>query len=81
MTMDGRDDFDERRFLHDLANPLGTVILLAESLLDQTQNRADIDPDNVVQLSQICQALEKLSGLLSERRDLLIKRAHSESKA
>lgn len=74
MKNDKKDGSDEREFLHALATPLGTAMLLADSILEEVQERKDVEPDDVMRLSEIYQALEKLNILLVERKELLIKR-------
>lgn len=64
---------DERSFLHDLASPLGTAILLADALLENMQSKGT-DPDEVMQMGQIYEALELLKSLISKRKDVLIKK-------
>ncbi len=63
----------ERKFLHDLATPLGTAMLLTDIILEDIQTRADIDPEDVMKLGDIYKALEKIKSLIYERREILIK--------
>jgi hypothetical protein len=65
---------DEREFLHDIASPIGTAILLGDSLLEDFQNRSTTDPDDLTRLVGIFQSLEKIQGLLEERRATLVNR-------
>lgn len=65
---------DEREFLHALATPLGTAVFLVDAVLDAIQSKAGSDPDEVVQITQIYDALERMKKLLQERREVLIKR-------
>ena len=74
MSDSNNDGSDEREFLHDLASPLGTAMLLADSLLEDLQERTSIDPDDVMRMVDIHQALERLSKLLKNRREILIAR-------
>jgi hypothetical protein len=68
------DGSDERTFLHDLASPLGTAMFLTDSVLDGVQSRPGVDPDELMQLGQIFEALEKMKKMLQDRREILIKR-------
>jgi hypothetical protein len=68
------DGSDERGFLHDLATPLGAAIFLTDSVLEDLRSRVGTDPDDVLRLAGISQALERVNILLRERRELLIKR-------
>lgn len=72
---------DERQFLHDIAGPIGTAMFLLDATLDTTQNRVDADPDEIAQLGQVYQALEKVKKLLQERREVLIKRGIPNARA
>lgn len=74
MITDKNNGSDEREFLHNIATPLGAAVLLCDSALEDMQNRTDVDPDDLLRLSGISQALEKLSHLLKERRKVLIAR-------
>ena len=74
MTTDRKDGSDEREFLHDIATPLGTAMLLADSLLEEIQERKEADPDDVMRLGEIYKALNHLQELLVGRREILIKR-------
>lgn len=65
---------DEREFLHDLASPIGTAIFLVDAALDNMQSRADANSDDVMQLVDAYQALEKVKKILQERREILVKR-------
>jgi hypothetical protein len=65
---------DERQFLHDMASPLGTVIFVADSLLEIMQSGPNADPEAIFQIKEMCEALEKLKNILSDRREVLIKR-------
>lgn len=68
------DGSDEREFLHDMATPLGTAMLLTDSILEDFQGRDGNDPDDLMRLKEIFQSLEKLNVMLSKRREVLIAR-------
>lgn len=65
---------DERKFLHDIASPLGTAMFLMDVLLDSLRDRAAVNPDELEQATQVCQALEKARQMLKDRRQALIDR-------
>jgi hypothetical protein len=65
---------DERAFLHDIASTIGTALFLADALMDALANQPGINPNDLGQLAQINQSLEKTKQLLAERRNILIKR-------
>lgn len=68
------DGSDEREFLHNLASPLSTAIFLVDAALDNIQSRPEANADDVMQLVDAYQALERVKMLLQERREILIKR-------
>lgn len=72
---------DEREFLHDLSTPIGTALLLTDSLLDDVQNRANVDPDDLMRLSEIYNALEKITNSLKNRREVLVLRGVPSARA
>ena len=72
---------DEREFLHDIAGPLGTAIFVLDGLLDDVQSRPGANSDDIVQLTEIYTALEKLKTYLQERREILIKRGVPSARA
>lgn len=76
-SMTGESPNDERKFLHDLATPLGAAILLTDSMLDDVQNRPGTDPDDLMRLGEIYKALDKINTQLKQRRQILISRGTS----
>jgi hypothetical protein len=74
MNTNHKDGTDERTFLHDLATPLGTAMLLADSILEDVRTRPSVDPDDLMRLENIFQSLEKLDCLIRDRRQDLISR-------
>jgi len=74
MTNECADGSNEREFLHDLATPLGTAMFLTDSTLEDFQARPDAEPDDIMRLGEIFQALEQIKMLMSERREILVKR-------
>ena len=65
---------DEREFLHDLATPIGTALFLADCMMDRLQSRLDVDPEEKTELTKIYEALEKITKMLYQRREILIAR-------
>ena len=65
---------DERAFLHDLGTPLGSATLLTDSLLEDFRLRAGSDPDDLMRLTSLCQALQQITELIKIRRNVLISR-------
>jgi hypothetical protein len=65
---------DEREFLHDLASPIATALFITDAVLEGIQARSHTDPEELIQVKQLYDALEKARSLLHERRETLIKR-------
>lgn len=72
---------DERKFLHDVAGPLSTAMLLLYIFLESLQKKADTSSEELLQIRQVSDSLEKIKKLLEERREILIKRGVPRSKA
>ena len=68
---------EEREFLHDVSGPLGTVIFLVDSLLENMQSRADANPTELMQLTDVFRELQKVKQILHDRRAVLIKKGVS----
>jgi hypothetical protein len=81
MNTNHKEGVEERAFLHDLATPLGTAMLLADSLLEDVKNRPSVDPDDLFRLENIFQSLEKLDCLIKDRRQNLIARGVPSAKS
>lgn len=63
----------ERQFLHDLASPLGTAMLLTEIIKEDIQKGIQNVAEGVENLESIYKALEKIKFLIHERREILMK--------
>lgn len=81
MSTNHKDGIEERAFLHDLATPLGTAMLLADSILEDVKARSNVDPDDLFRLENIFQSLEKLDCLIKDRRQTLITRGVPSAKS
>ncbi len=68
----GSDGNDERKFLHDLASPLGTATLLFDMVLTNFQKKPDLTKSENDQLLMLGKALENMRDRLKERRDILV---------
>jgi hypothetical protein len=77
-TLLARGDFmtelekTERKFLHDLASPLGTLILLLESLVDSEGVGSPGVPKDLVQKKQLLMLGLRMKKMIEERRAILI---------
>ena len=58
---------DERKFLHDVANPLGTAMFVMDSVLDDLKSHVNPDQDAILQLIQIQASLEKIKIILQKK--------------
>ena len=67
------DKQNERAFLHDIANPLGTAIFVADAFLEEFRGRKDASPDELKMLNQLFTALNEMKKRLEDRRNFLIK--------
>ena len=59
----------EEQFLHDVATPLSIAAMLVNSLLDDMQNRSEINIEETVQLGEIAESLEKIKKLFHQGFD------------
>lgn len=71
---------DERKFLHDLANPLSTALFLVDVVLESFQIHPDLNQDELHQLRQLFESLDKVKNLIQDRREFLIKRGSTSAK-
>lgn len=71
----------ERKFLHDLASPLGTTMFLIDAHLETLRERAGADPaqqlQDIQQVEKIYAAVEKVRAILNARREALVQEAGS----
>lgn len=72
---------NERKFLHDIANPLGTAMFVVDMLIDSMKNRPDADPNELKQTEQVYGLMQRMKKMIEERRAELIKLGHPSSKS
>lgn len=72
---------DERRLLHDIATPLSIVILTMDMILEGLQKQSEINLEEILQMSQVTEQLEKIKALLVARREILIARGISSTQS
>jgi hypothetical protein len=65
---------DEGKFLHDLSTPLGTLLLLTESMVSEAKNQANPDFKQVTKLESIMVHLNRMQTLMHERKEYLVHR-------
>src|SRR5689334_13956231 len=68
------DSNNERSFIHEIANPLGTALILSETLLEDLESHSDLDPDEKARIAKLNLVLEQLKILIQKRRADLINR-------
>jgi hypothetical protein len=71
---------EERKFLHDIASPVGAAIFVLDMVLDSMKSRADANPDELTQTQQVFDLLDKIKNAIEERRKILIQQNVSSSK-
>ena len=66
---------DERTFLHDLASPLATLLLITETAVEDGRSaKPGIQNPGAIH-EQTYQLLERLKEMLADRRKILIERS------
>ena len=71
---------DEKSFLHDLASPLGTAMLLTQSVLDNLQSQSTIQPDDIDGLNEAYNALKEIKEMLQNRRSIVLAQENKKDK-
>jgi hypothetical protein len=66
-----RKEGAERKFLHDIAGPLGTASFVMDMLLESFGSGPGADAEQIGMLEQIKKAIEQMKALLVERRNML----------
>ncbi len=65
---------DERKFLHDLANPLAIAMFAMETFLECRGDPEPSSDEGSLLIKQVSEALEQMRLKLQLRRELLIER-------
>jgi hypothetical protein len=66
---------EERKFLHDIASPVGTLMFVAEAVGDLLKEKGAIGPDEEEQLKVLQSQLERMRDMIVERRKTLHERS------
>lgn len=66
------DGANERKFIHDVAGPLGIAMLLLEGIADELRLSDGLPPRTRTDLGQAAHELERIKEMLMARRQLLI---------
>ncbi len=67
------NDSNERKFLHDIASPLGAAIFLLDMTVEDMVKRTGANPEELNQIKQAFDSLKQIQALLEAKRDALIK--------
>ena len=62
----------ERKFLHDISSPLGTALLLSDSLAETVQPGTALTEESVDQIKTVLHELERVRTIIQKRREFLI---------
>jgi hypothetical protein len=63
---------DERKFLHDLSNPLAIAIGMLESVIDDGKIKGTLNEVQTIKLDKVKVAIDKMTELLRARRTEII---------
>jgi len=66
---------EERKFLHDVSSPVGTLMFLAEALGDALRERGVATAEDEEQLGILHKQLERVREMIVERRKTLHERS------
>lgn len=66
---------DEKKFLHEISNPISTVFLMVDSVLESMSNRPDANKDELEQLKKAMDSLVRINTLIQNRRGALTQQA------
>ncbi len=62
----------ERKFLHDIASPVGTALFVLDMLLENMNSRKDASPEELTQAQQISDLLAQIKKAIENRRATII---------
>ena len=65
----------EGKFIHDISTPVGTLLLVIESMLDDAQNQPTPDAKQISKLESAMKNLNKIRALIDERKKNLVEQA------
>lgn len=64
---------EERAFLHEIASPLGSAVLMLDIVIESARSRPESEK-TLKELKMTQKALERMKELLQSRREILIQR-------
>lgn len=77
MKAESQELKEERKFLHDISNPLCTGMFFLDEAIEGFSAHPDVNPEGLLQIKKSYQAFQKVIALLHERREVLIKRGET----
>ena len=66
---------EERKFLHDVSSPVGTLMFVVEAVADSLNERGVATPEDQEQLGQFRKQLDRVREMIVERRKTLHERS------
>ncbi len=75
--MSGENDQEERKFLHDVANPIATAIFVLDGFIEDLGELPDSPNRSMLleQITSVAESLDQARKHLAERREILIRRS------
>lgn len=67
---------EERAFLHEIATPLGSAMLMIDILIERMQEAGKTEAE-IKELKVTMKALEQMKTLLQNRRNILVKKGNA----
>ncbi len=58
----------ERKFLHDIASPLGTALFLQDLIVETLEERQGVNQRELTQARQLLEVLRQMKGMVEARR-------------
>lgn len=72
---------EERKFLHDIASPVGTAIFVLDMALESMRSGSDTNAEELAQIQQVFDLLDKIKKTIEQRRQTLIMQGVPSSKS
>lgn len=66
---------EESEFLHEMSNAVGIALLISDGVLASMQSRPEAPPEELANVREIFESLQKAQQLLMARKSVLRKRA------
>jgi hypothetical protein len=66
---------EERKFLHDVSSPVGTLMFVVEAVCNSLNERGVATPEDQEQLTQLRKQLDRVRDMIVERRKALHERS------